>query len=91
VDVASWLRNLRLGQYEAAFREKAASADVLYHVTTEDLAELAVAAIGYRTRPLVAIAALRILDSSGTSGERRPLSVAWPQGRETDAETRRAC
>jgi class 3 adenylate cyclase/predicted ATPase len=59
VDVGSWLRNLGLEQYEAAFRENDVSADVLCHLTAEDLEGLGVAAIGHRRRLLVAIAKLR--------------------------------
>jgi hypothetical protein len=32
VDVASWLRNLCLERYEAAFRENGVSAEVLCHL-----------------------------------------------------------
>ena len=59
MDVASWLRNLGLEQYEAAFRENGVSAEDLCHLTAEDLYELGVTAIGHRRRLLVAIAALR--------------------------------
>ena len=59
VDVGSWLRNLGLERYEAAFRENDVNAEVLRHLTAEDLEELGVAAIGHRRRLLVAIAALR--------------------------------
>jgi SAM domain (Sterile alpha motif) len=37
VDVGSWLRNLGLEQYEAAFRENGVSAEVLRHLTADDL------------------------------------------------------
>ena len=59
VDVGSWLRNLGLEQYEAAFRENGVSAEVLCHLTADDLKELGVAAIGHRRQLLVAIAKLR--------------------------------
>ena len=59
VDVASWLRNLGLERYEAAFRENDVSAEVLCDLTAEDLEELGVATIGQRRRLLVAIAQLR--------------------------------
>jgi len=59
MDVAGWLRNLRLGRYEAAFRENGVSAEVLSNLTAEDLKELGVAAVGHHRQLLVAIAKLR--------------------------------
>ena len=59
MDVASWLRNLGLERYEAAFRENDVSAEDLRHLTAEDLDGLGVSAIGHRRRLLVAITALR--------------------------------
>jgi hypothetical protein len=43
VDVLSWLRNLGLERYEAAFRENDVGADVLRDLTAEDLEGLGVA------------------------------------------------
>ena len=59
VDVASWLRDLGLERYEAAFRENDVSAEVLRHLTADDLKELGVAAVGHRRQLLEAIAKLR--------------------------------
>jgi hypothetical protein len=56
VDVGSLLRNLGLEQYEAAFRENGVSAEVLRHLTADDLKELGVAAVGHRRQLLVATA-----------------------------------
>ena len=72
VDVAEWLHNLGLGQYEAAFREKGVNAEILRHLTADDLKELGVAAIGHRRQLLVAIAKLQGDDAS--------LQVATPPG-----------
>ena len=58
MDVASWLRNLGLERYEAAFRENGVSAEVLCHLTAEDLKELGVAGVGHRRQLMVAIAKL---------------------------------
>ena len=44
----SWLRDLGLERYEAAFRENDVGAEVLCHLTAEDLEGLGVAAIGHR-------------------------------------------
>ena len=59
MDVASWLRTLGLERYEAAFRENDVGADLLCQLTSDDLKELGVAAVGHRRRLLAAIAALR--------------------------------
>ena len=88
MDVASWLRDLGLERYEAAFRENAVGADVLCDLTGEDLEGLGVAAIGDRRRLLVAIAklrngapqAVRPTDdpiASTSAGERRQLTVMF--------------
>ena len=89
VDVASWLRNLGLERYEAAFRENGVSAEVLGHLTADDLKELGVAAVGHRRQLLVAIAKLRRRRAtrrlrptenqlpSTSAGERRQLTVMF--------------
>ena len=58
MDVGGWLRSLGLEQHEANFRNNNIGADVLPHLTADDLKELGVASIGDRRRLLVAIAAL---------------------------------
>src|SRR4051812_8618756 len=88
VDVEGWLRNLGLEQYEAAFRENGVSAEVLRHLTADDLRELGVAAVGHRRQLLVAISELRddAPQAIGradnpvalpSSGERRQLTVMF--------------
>jgi class 3 adenylate cyclase len=57
--IGDWLRNLGLGQYEAAFRENGVNAEVLCHLTADDLKELGVTAVGHRRQLLIAIARLR--------------------------------
>jgi class 3 adenylate cyclase/predicted ATPase len=59
MDVASWLRNLGFGQYEAAFRDNSVDADILPRLTPEDLKELGVTSVGHRRKLLDAIAELR--------------------------------
>ena len=59
MDLGGWLRNLGLGQYEAAFRENAIDDTVLPNLTAEDLKDLGVAIVGHRRKLLDAIAALR--------------------------------
>jgi hypothetical protein len=43
MDVGSWLRNLRLGQYEPAFIENAIDGDVLPELTEGDFEKLGIA------------------------------------------------
>ncbi len=89
LDVAAWLRGLGLERYEAAFREHAIDAAVLPGLTSEDLKEIGVAALGHRKRLLEAIAALRgeevhppppapaVAPSRPRVGERRQLTVLF--------------
>src|ERR1700730_6444155 len=58
VDIAGWLRGLGLEKYAPAFDENAINWDVLSELTTDDLKEIGVAAVGDRGRLLAAIAAL---------------------------------
>ena len=58
MDVAAWLKNLGLGQYEAAFRDNAIDGDLLPSLTAEDLKDLGVTIVGHRRKLLDAIAAL---------------------------------
>ncbi len=67
MDVATWLRNLGLGQYEQAFRENDIDAEVLADLTAEDLIGLGVTSIGHRRKLLAAIAALRAGSAPATS------------------------
>ena len=59
MDVASWLRNLGLERYEAAFHENDVDAEVLPTLTAEELKDIGVSSIRHRRRLLEAIAALR--------------------------------
>ncbi|MFL5252342.1 MAG: AAA family ATPase [Rhodopila sp.] len=88
MDVTSWLRNLGLERYEAAFRENDVSADVLRTLTAEDLKGLGVASIGHRRQLLMAIARLRDDTPQAarptddplpppSAGERRQLTVMF--------------
>lgn len=57
MDVAGWLRNLGLGQYESAFIENAIDADSLPELTEDDLEKLRIP-LGHRKRLIKAIRAL---------------------------------
>ena len=58
IDVAGWLRQLGLQQYEPAFRDNEVDGDVLADLTAEDLIGLGVTLIGHSRKLLSAIAAL---------------------------------
>jgi class 3 adenylate cyclase/predicted ATPase len=89
MDVGEWLRHLGLGQYGQRFRDNKIDADVLVHLTTDDLKELGVFAVGDRRKLLTAIAQLS--PSSHSEGapatatrsttraeaERRPVAVMF--------------
>ena len=93
MDVGGWLRSLGLEHHEANFRNNNIGADVLPHLTADDLKELGVASIGDRRRLLVAIAALAARTPSAdvsaspsksappkdlqVSAERRPITVMF--------------
>ncbi len=69
MDVAQWLRSLGLAQYERAFRDNAVDVDTLPRLTSEDLKELGVTAVGHRRKLLDAIA--RLNDTSGLAAKDR--------------------
>src|SRR6202040_3757140 len=58
IDVASWLQQLGLAQYEPAFRDNEVDGDVLPDLTAEDLIAIGVTPVGHRRKLLSAIAVL---------------------------------
>jgi len=89
MDVGVWLRSLGLGQYEEKFRDNKIDADVLPHLTADDLKGLGVITIGDRRRLLAAIAAL----SGATPFVDAPASAATstsPKAPQTSAERLRS-
>src|SRR5499425_389072 len=89
MDIAAWLRGLGLERYVPAFRDNEIDGEVLPKLTSEDLREIGVAAIGHRRKLLDAIAALgasaptaavraAVSDPSAPAeAERRQLSVMF--------------
>jgi class 3 adenylate cyclase/predicted ATPase len=91
--VGEWLRSLGLDQYEEKFRDNKIDADVLPHLTTDDLRDIGVVVVGDRRRLLAAIAPLAYKNhpedvafstvKSGSpeepkvSAERRPITVMF--------------
>jgi class 3 adenylate cyclase len=89
MDVGAWLRNLGLGQYEAAFRDNAIDADILPRLTGEDLRELGVASVGHRRKLLDAISELRSPPTSTEPVSPAPLPSTRPEGVKGVAAERR--
>ncbi len=84
MDVAEWLRELGLEEYEPAFRANAIDARVLPSLTAEDLKDLGIGLVGHRRRLLDAIAALSAAEaprapspSPAAEAERRQLTVMF--------------
>src|SRR5262249_24843755 len=90
VDIADWLRGLGLEKYASAFDENAINWDVLSELTTDDLKDIGVAAVGDRRRLLAALAALGegaspaspaapapLPSSAAAEAERRQLTVMF--------------
>jgi class 3 adenylate cyclase/tetratricopeptide (TPR) repeat protein len=89
MDIAAWLRDLKLERYVSAFSTNDIDADVLLKLTTEDLTSIGVTSVGHRRKLLDAIAALGIagpaaaveMAASGASiqadAERRQLTVMF--------------
>jgi class 3 adenylate cyclase len=88
MDIAAWLQGLGLERYVPAFRDNEIDWEVLPKLTSEDLREIGVAAIGHRRKLLEAIAALGAeVPAAGTAAsgdapapadaERRQLTVMF--------------
>jgi predicted ATPase/class 3 adenylate cyclase len=79
MDVAVWLRSLDLGQYEDRFRDNKIDAEILPHLTADDLREIGVTAVGDRRKLLAAIARSRsefVQAVQTTSAQPKPLEVS---------------
>jgi class 3 adenylate cyclase len=84
VDIAGWLREIGLEQYESAFRENHIEGNLLQSLTAEDLRDLGIASVGHRRRLLDAIKALPAdieptysASKIETGAERRQLTVMF--------------
>jgi hypothetical protein len=74
MDIEAWLQGLGLERYVPAFRNNEIDGEVLPKLTSEDLREIGVAAIGHRRKLLDAIAVLGA--SAPTAALRAPVSDA---------------
>ncbi len=95
MEIATWLASLGLAQYTQAFADNAIDAEILPHLTADDLREMGVVAVGHRRRLLEAIAALQVRAEPrpAGAGERREVIVLFADlagytalSRELDAE-----
>jgi class 3 adenylate cyclase/predicted ATPase len=88
MDLAAWLHDLGLQQYEQAFHDNAIDAAVLPELTADDLKDLGIRLVGHRRKLLAAIAALRSKGGPGpraglgevtetSTAERRQLTVMF--------------
>src|SRR6516165_8445531 len=78
MDIGTWLRDLGLDRYEAAFRENEIDETVLPSLTLEDLKDLGVSLVGHRRKLLDAIAALRTEKSPKAAVRDEPPRAAAP-------------
>jgi hypothetical protein len=89
IDVASWLQQLGLEQYEPAFRENEIGDRVLPSLTDDDLKELGVNLIGHRRLLLNAIAALNAETPAAavaSTPEPAPIPASAPAPVQSEAE-----
>jgi class 3 adenylate cyclase len=84
MDVGEWLRGLGLRQYEDRFRDNKIDAEVLPHLTADDLREIGVNTVGDRRKLLAAIAAL----AARSPPDQVALTTAQPKPLEVSAERR---
>jgi SAM domain (Sterile alpha motif)/Adenylate and Guanylate cyclase catalytic domain len=82
IDVAEWLRGLRLGQYAPAFAPNDIDGEVLPELTADDLTGLGITSIGHRRKLLAAIAVLR-------AGAPEPFAETAPAAAATSSEASR--
>jgi SAM domain (Sterile alpha motif) len=76
VDIATWLRNLGLEQYERAFLDQDIDAHVLPQLTADDLIAVGVASVVHRRKLLNAIAVLRPPEPTGSGAPVLPAPTA---------------
>jgi predicted ATPase/class 3 adenylate cyclase len=77
MDVAGWLRNLGLAQYESAFIENAIDIDVLPELSESDLEKLGIP-LGHRKRLVKAIRAITAGGSSSGPSEHAEIASSSP-------------
>jgi class 3 adenylate cyclase len=86
IEIAEWLHRLGLARYWEAFAENAIDWEVLPKLTSDDLKEIGVAAVGHRRKLLEAIATLGEAIPAGTAN--LPPSATTAASRVEEAERR---
>ena len=81
MDIAAWLRGLGLERYEADFRDNEIDWAVLPQLTSDDLNDIGVTAVGHRRKLLDAIAGARRLGGYPRHRLRLCLGRIRPPGR----------
>jgi len=76
MDIEAWLQGLGLERYITAFRDNEIDKEVLPRLTSEDLREIGVAAIGHRRKLLDAIAALGAAPPAAVASAREERGAA---------------
>src|SRR3954464_14369782 len=76
MNVAAWLQSLGLERYEPLFHENEIDWEVLPKLTSEDLKEIGVIAIGHRRKLLDAIAALGVAVPAASISVAAPVALA---------------
>jgi len=82
MDVAVWLRDLKLERYVSAFHDNDIDDDMLLKLTAEDLISIGVTSVGHRRKLLDAIAGLRMTVPTAVA------AVAPSASAQVDAERR---
>lgn len=89
MDITTWLLEQGLERYQKAFDENGIDADILPHLTTDDLTDMGITSVGHRRKLLRAIEGLRPDDSvvraqrpdtdpeSARSAERRQMTLLF--------------
>src|SRR5260370_20400111 len=95
MDIAAWLSELGLERYSAAFLQNDITADVLPHLSADDLKELGVVSVGHRRQLLAAIGELakktpgpELENGAPSVSAARNVAAAPPGPPPTEAERR---
>ena len=89
MDIEAWLQGLGLERYVPTFRDNEIDWEVLPKLTSEDLKEMGVVAIGHRRKLLAAIAALSAELSGAPVGGSSLPAPPMPAGGEAGVEAER--
>jgi class 3 adenylate cyclase/predicted ATPase len=86
MNIAAWLRNIGLEQYQTAFHDHAIDSAILTRLTSQDLKDIGVDLVGHRRKLLDAIAELSSASADLSANE--PRATPRPPSRQSEAERR---